>query len=232
MSYLSSMFKDMNDPLSESGSDPSTEEANRRFAAQLGISNTSCKSSTGPNTEALPNPWAPPPPSSSSSLPPCKFIIKCSKIDVIVFPNSLLGSSSVPSNLFPNLPPLSEAEKQFGSSMSSSIPFPNLQNLNSNDFPQLMNQFMQMQPGFSVHPSLWNTNSSVDPSPNSRMSFLSSNANPSLNSSTEEPPEERFASQIQSLHEMGFTDKDKCIRALLSAGGNVEAAIAFMLDHP
>ena len=46
------------------------------------------------------------------------------------------------------------------------------------------------------------------------------------------PPEEQYASQLQSLQEMGFDDKSKCIRALLAAGGNVQAAISFMLDHP
>jgi len=41
----------------------------------------------------------------------------------------------------------------------------------------------------------------------------------------QQPPEERFASQLQQLEAMGFVDKEKNIRALLSTGGEVNAAI-------
>lgn len=39
------------------------------------------------------------------------------------------------------------------------------------------------------------------------------------------PPEERFAGQLQQLEAMGFVDKQKNIQALLSTGGEVNAAI-------
>ncbi|KAJ3276186.1 hypothetical protein HDV01_005634 [Terramyces sp. JEL0728] len=52
---LSSMFKTLQGPLSNP--DPSTDEANKRMAERLGA--VSPTKSDGPNTLALPNPWAP-----------------------------------------------------------------------------------------------------------------------------------------------------------------------------
>ena len=49
------MFKDMKDPLSDSGADPSTDEANQQMARAMGVSPTR----SGLNNEPLPNPWAP-----------------------------------------------------------------------------------------------------------------------------------------------------------------------------
>ena len=51
--YLSSMFKDLKDPLVDSR-DPSTEEANLRLARVLGA-DSPCNQ--GPNLTPLPNPW-------------------------------------------------------------------------------------------------------------------------------------------------------------------------------
>jgi ubiquilin len=62
--YLSSMFKDM-DVLSESGSDPSTDEANKRLAEKYGVVSPT---QSGPNSQALPNPWAPAPKPQRSPL--------------------------------------------------------------------------------------------------------------------------------------------------------------------
>jgi ubiquilin len=45
-----------------------------------------------------------------------------------------------------------------------------------------------------------------------------------------EPPEVRFASQLQQLNDMGFWDKEENIRALLMTGGNVNAAVERLLN--
>lgn len=45
-----------------------------------------------------------------------------------------------------------------------------------------------------------------------------------------EPPEVRFAAQLQQLNEMGFWDRDENIRALLLTNGNVNAAIERLLS--
>lgn len=44
------------------------------------------------------------------------------------------------------------------------------------------------------------------------------------------PPEERYATQLEQMQAMGFSDARANLRALLMSGGNVEAAVAFLLD--
>lgn len=43
------------------------------------------------------------------------------------------------------------------------------------------------------------------------------------------PPEERYATQLQQLQEMGFYDRAENIRALLATNGNVNAAVERLL---
>lgn len=43
------------------------------------------------------------------------------------------------------------------------------------------------------------------------------------------PPEERFQVQLQQLQDMGFTNAAQNVRALLATGGNVHAAIEYIL---
>ncbi|CAO1620713.1 unnamed protein product [Parajaminaea phylloscopi] len=45
------------------------------------------------------------------------------------------------------------------------------------------------------------------------------------------PPEERFATQLQSLRDMGFVDGPANLRALLISGGSVEGAIGILLGN-
>ncbi|OSX66818.1 hypothetical protein POSPLADRAFT_1042130 [Postia placenta MAD-698-R-SB12] len=44
------------------------------------------------------------------------------------------------------------------------------------------------------------------------------------------PPEERFQVQLQQLQDMGFTNASQNVRALLATGGNVHAAIEYILN--
>ncbi|EIN03536.1 hypothetical protein PUNSTDRAFT_109298 [Punctularia strigosozonata HHB-11173 SS5] len=44
------------------------------------------------------------------------------------------------------------------------------------------------------------------------------------------PPEERFQVQLQQLQDMGFTNAAQNVRALLATGGNVHAAIEYILN--
>ncbi|KAK4520846.1 Vacuolar inheritance and morphology protein [Mucor velutinosus] len=45
-----------------------------------------------------------------------------------------------------------------------------------------------------------------------------------------EPPEVRFREQLAQLEEMGFSEKSSNVRALLATGGNVQAAIEYLLS--
>ena len=44
------------------------------------------------------------------------------------------------------------------------------------------------------------------------------------------PPAERFASQLQQLGAMGFTDEVRNLQVLAQAGGNVSAAVERLLQ--
>ncbi|KIV81381.1 hypothetical protein PV11_03572 [Exophiala sideris] len=46
------------------------------------------------------------------------------------------------------------------------------------------------------------------------------------------PPEERYATQLQQLNDMGFFDFDRNVQALRRAGGNVNGAIEYLLSNP
>lgn len=56
-------------------------------------------------------------------------------------------------------------------------------------------------------------------------------ATPGAAQVSSEPPEIRFASQLQQLNDMGFFDKDENIRALLVTNGNVNAAVERLLSN-
>jgi ubiquilin len=45
------------------------------------------------------------------------------------------------------------------------------------------------------------------------------------------PPEERFATQLAQLQEMGFFDTQENIRALTATAGNVNAAVERLLQN-
>ncbi|KAI1609414.1 hypothetical protein EDD37DRAFT_159800 [Exophiala viscosa] len=46
------------------------------------------------------------------------------------------------------------------------------------------------------------------------------------------PPEERYATQLQQLNDMGFYDFDRNVQALRRAGGSVNGAIEYLLSNP
>ncbi|KAI8906476.1 putative ubiquitin domain-containing protein [Gorgonomyces haynaldii] len=48
----------------------------------------------------------------------------------------------------------------------------------------------------------------------------------------QQPPEERFQTQLRQLQDMGFFDAAQNVRALQMTGGNVEAAIEWLFSQP
>jgi ubiquilin len=46
----------------------------------------------------------------------------------------------------------------------------------------------------------------------------------------QEPPETRFASQLQYLEEMGFRDRQQNITALLATDGDVDSATEYLIS--
>ena len=45
-----------------------------------------------------------------------------------------------------------------------------------------------------------------------------------------QPPAERFASQLRQLYDMGFTDEQANLQALIAVGGNLNAAVERLLS--
>jgi ubiquilin len=53
----------------------------------------------------------------------------------------------------------------------------------------------------------------------------------SQNPADTRPPEERYATQLVQLNEMGFHEYERNIEALQRAGGNVQGAVEYLLTH-
>jgi ubiquilin len=76
-----------------------------------------------------------------------------------------------------------------------------------------------------------NSPSGMPPLPMPMMNpFMNQFMNPQTQSNV--PPEERFATQLVQLQEMGFFDASENIRALTMTNGNVEAAVEWLFSHP
>ena len=53
---------------------------------------------------------------------------------------------------------------------------------------------------------------------------------PGMGGASAQPPETRFASQLQQLQDMGFPDQPSNLQALVATGGNVNAAVERLLS--
>ncbi|KAJ3123949.1 hypothetical protein HK098_001538 [Nowakowskiella sp. JEL0407] len=215
MNYLQQMYRSMHEPFAESSDpDPSSDELNRRFAQQLGLNLDTTRPSDSPNSEALPNPWARPNTTTSRSpLSPLQS-----------------GTQQPTVNPFMNM---------FGQQQQTSPLQGNPSHL------QMLHQLQQLD-SFLRHSNPSTTTSTLNPYPFSQTNFplpqpsSLSNQQPtttttsaSTTASSEVPPEEKYAAQLQQLADMGFDDKQECLRALLASsmkGGNADAAVAYLLD--
>ncbi|KAJ3158401.1 Ubiquilin-1 [Geranomyces michiganensis] len=244
---LSSMYHDFQAPLSQaSEEDPSTDEANRQFAERFGAQRRT--SDEGINNDALPNPWAPPPPRTPSTA---NVQRGQAAPGADLFGSALGGAGGWPfmGGAGAGWPFVAgagggaTAQNPFAAMMPpptatnpAQQPNPQQQQAQPFDLNAILTQIQNMQNMFQPSTGTYAT-------PNLAAATTATSSQPSAASSstTATPPapiadiarhEERFATQLAALADMGFDEKDRCIRALLAAGGNVEAAIAYMLDSP
>ncbi|KAI8826655.1 uncharacterized protein EV422DRAFT_5174 [Fimicolochytrium jonesii] len=217
---LSSMYHDIQAPLSQAHDDnPSTEEANRRYAAMLGAQQTS--TGQGPNNAALPNPWAAPSPSTASQPAAADPFAALTGLGP--------GMSNPGFNPFAafGMPQFPAPSPQTSQPTTNPTQLPAFDPTNflsllggaggqQQQNPLFQNPFLQMP---FLPPAVQPVGTPA----------AAAAATPS-SQETMQAHEDRFKEQLTALREMGFVEKDKCIRALLAAGGNVEAAIAYMLD--
>ncbi|KAI9093445.1 hypothetical protein DFS34DRAFT_263593 [Phlyctochytrium arcticum] len=245
---LSSMYNDIQAPLGASEENPSTDEANRRYAEMLGAQQRSNSNSV--NDQALPNPWAPPPsrPAASSTAHSPFGGLDAAMAGMGGLGGYGGGSNMGASSLFNPaafMQPSSQSPTSANTaSRSSTQPSPSAFDVNT-----LMQQMQQMQSmfgggdgGFGSSPFGGGAGGGLgdgmgglfgpgfaSPTVTSNASIGAGQATTPVQSTAQH--EERFAEQLSTLNEMGFSEKDKSIRALLAAGGNVEAAIAYLLEH-
>ncbi|KAF9194869.1 Ubiquilin-4 [Haplosporangium sp. Z 767] len=88
-------------------------------------------------------------------------------------------------------------------------------------FPSFANMFGPLPP--------MNEAASVTSTPTSTATTNATPVSTQSTAMTNQSPEERFESQLASLRDMGFSDNNRNVRALLASGGDVNSAIEFLL---
>ncbi|KAF9913920.1 hypothetical protein BX616_009312 [Lobosporangium transversale] len=120
-------------------------------------------------------------------------------------------------------------------SYSGFPPFGNMwrnSNSNINNNSNTSSNINSTTPAANSATSTATTATTITPSATNTTATTNTIPNPSTTStpgSTLPPPEERFQSQLASLRDMGFSDNQRNMRALLASGGDVNSAIEFLL---
>ncbi|KAG2186052.1 hypothetical protein INT43_002490, partial [Umbelopsis isabellina] len=221
--HLRRMYSTLQDPLESAARPPSREsdEANQRLAERLNVQHIP---ENQINTQALPNPWASNTANRSTTQAPAS---EGTGSQAAANPFAALGGSGG-GGMSPFLnfgaPATGNAQNNptNNNNTSSNIPgnTPMWMNPELLQFSMRMQQMMQQQQQGGGQAG----NTQAPP-------FFNPFGAPQASSTPSEPPEQRFASQITQLEEMGFSERDKNIRALLATGGNVQAAIEYLLTQ-
>ncbi|KAI8993549.1 hypothetical protein BDB01DRAFT_776674 [Pilobolus umbonatus] len=215
----------------------SSDEANERLARELHVESLPQNSL---NTQALPNPWAPhtntsnttqstsTPPTTTGenpfaylfggnggSMPPFGTMAQqqatpSTQPSANAQPSTNAQPSATPFWADPNFIQASLRMQQAMAESQRANTATNTNNNNNNNQQQLLQQMMMGFPGANYGMGRL---SDLAPQPTSV-----------------EPPEVRFRDQLAQLEEMGFSEKQANVRALLATGGNVEAAIEYLLS--
>ncbi|KAI8371641.1 uncharacterized protein BYT42DRAFT_580948 [Radiomyces spectabilis] len=233
--HLRRIFNTVQDPLESSlgRSDPSTDEANERLARQLNVSSIP---ENQINTQALPNPWAATASAQNNNTPNQTTNAAPTAAPQNPFAGLFgAGNGSPGPMMFPfmGMPPASQQNQQNPSDTpqqqttanaggnNTALPFwadPNFIQA-SLRFQQAMMAGQQQQPQQPpAFPGMWG------------LGPLSGQGSAAPAANTE-PPETRFQSQLAQLEEMGFSERQANVRALLATNGNVQAAIEYLLSQ-
>ncbi|KAI9469991.1 MAG: hypothetical protein EXX96DRAFT_654389 [Benjaminiella poitrasii] len=246
--HLRRMYNTFQGPL-ESAMGPreantNDEANNQRLARELNVESVPENSL---NVQALPNPWAAPSTannnnsnrngstnaadSNSAANAPNPFAAALGGMGATENPFTALfnagGSNngspfgfgqqqqSTPSNTqqqtpFWSDPNFIQASLRLQQAMMSSQNNNNTQQQQQQQ-PNLFQQMLMGANGFGGFPAAYQTQ-------------------PAANTTPTEPPEVRFREQLVQLEEMGFSEKSANIRALLATGGNVQAAVEYLLS--
>ncbi|KAJ1561880.1 hypothetical protein HK096_002991 [Nowakowskiella sp. JEL0078] len=225
MNYLQQMYRSMQGPLGQSSDpNPSTEEANRRFAQRLGVDLSNSRSVDAPNSEALPNPWASPTTRNSETT---SIGNQLARTPATLSPSQgLLSPRQQSPNQFISL------LQQTATQQQPQVEQSNIPQTMASAQMQFIRQMQQLQ--LQNNPTLPSLQAQAPLNP-----LFFSFGQPQIPQVTpatatqvvpEQLPENRYANELQLLKEMGFDDKTKCIHALMASGGNTDAAVAYLLD--
>ena len=199
--------------------------------------NNASTNPTGINTGAAgPNPFAAllgmPPPTTNQQIP-----------------DSTSPPASQPPNPFAALlgmpPPNSDQQQQPGQQGTNPLnsapanPFLNMQNNPLFQNPDLMNQFVQAMGGgggLGAGNAFGADAGGANPFGNLGNLFgggaMGGGTGGPPAPPDNRPPEERYATQLRQLNEMGFFDFNRNIQALQRSGGNVEGAVEWLFSQP
>ncbi|KAI8060266.1 hypothetical protein BC940DRAFT_312411 [Gongronella butleri] len=258
--HLRRMYNTLHEPLDAAAqpANPSREEANnRRLAEQLNV--TSIPENTL-NTSALPNPWAvnsnnttnasnnaSSTPSTAPAANPFAALAGGNAGNSGAFPASPFGFPFMPFGMNQNN---DNAQSSPASNNPSSTTTDSSNNAPATNMPFWMDPNF-IQASMRLQQSLAEQRQQSSPSQQQQQqqqqqgqqpnfpfpfafpfgsSFQQPGApeTPAVNT---EPPETRFQSQLSQLEEMGFVEKQANIRALLATGGDVQAAIEYLLNN-
>ncbi|KAG1056084.1 hypothetical protein G6F43_002007 [Rhizopus delemar] len=212
--HLRRMYSTIQEPMESAISPAGSEEANERLARQLNVESVPEQSL---NTQALPNPWSQQQANNSDHS----------------------SSSNTPRQQQQQQQTMSQ--NPFASLFGSSMPFGQQQQQQS---PQSNNNNSSNQPPnvpFWADPNFIQATMRMQESlaggqaQNNLFQQMMMGNNSIFGSQQQqtptEPPEVRFRDQLAQLEEMGFSEKTANVRALLATGGNVEAAIEYLLSN-
>lgn len=205
--YLSSMYGSIQGSMNAAREeDPSTDERNRMVAEQLGA-NRRHTASTSPNADALPNPWARQP-SQPSASPLAANPMGSMPAEL----SSLFGQSNSIASPSPQERTSSAAPREY-----NPVLFNPFMSSNTNNLQSLLQGFPgQFAPATPTMPSI--------PIP-----VQQQQQQQPVRSINNHANRERWATELQTLREMGLVDNDtseeKAIRALFMAAGDIEATV-------
>lgn len=114
-------------------------------------------------------------------------------------------------------------------------PFLNIQNNPLFQNPDLMNQFVQAMGGgggSGLGNLLGGNPGAANPLANLGSLFGGPGMGGPAAPPDNRPPEERYATQLRQLNEMGFFDFNRNIQALQRSGGDVNGALEFLFSQP
>jgi len=231
--FLRQQYENVVEPMQNAVRPPSQEDATSNTADE--------PPSATPNSNPLPNPWAPGGGQQASSARSTPAPAAGANANANPFASMFGGDANAnPFNsMFANAAASSAAGASNATASGQQNPFSSLFNMDPNQMAQAMQMAQQMFGGqagadnpnagasnvFSLFNNMYGGAGGGMGSPNTGSASAQASS-----AGSQMSPEARFAVQLQQLNDMGFNDQAANIRCLIATGGNVNAAIERLLN--